>query len=99
METKDFLGKRFVKTNSIVARKIGDEFIMVPIRQKAGEVESIYSLNEIAACIWELFDGNTSVAQIRDAIVAEFEVTPKQAEQDIVELLIQLAEIGALKEN
>ncbi len=99
METEDFLEKRFIKTDSIVARKIGNEFIMVPIRRKPGEVESVYALNEVAAFVWELIDGDRSVEQVRDAIVAEFDVAPEQAEEDAVELLIQLSEIGALEER
>ncbi len=98
MESKDYLGKRFAKTESIVSRRIGDEFIMVPIRRKAGEVESVYTLNEVAARIWELTDGSRSVEQVRDAIVDEFEVTPEEAQDDLVELFLQLTEIGALQE-
>ena len=88
----------FVKNASIVERKIGDEFILVPIRQRAGEVESIYTLNEVAARVWELIDGQRRAGQIRDTIVAEFEVTPDEAEADVLEFLGQLAHVGAVKE-
>ena len=88
----------FVKDDSIVARKIGEEFILVPIRQRAGEVESIYTLNEVAARVWELIDGQRRAIDIRDTIVAEFEVGPGEAEADVLAFLGQLAQVGAVNE-
>ncbi len=50
--------RRFsIKSPSIVDRRIGPERILVPICQKADEVDSIYALNEMAGRIWELIDG------------------------------------------
>ena len=88
----------FVKDDSIVARKIGEEFILVPIRQRAGEVESIYTLNEVAARVWELIDGQRRASDLRDTIVAEFEVGPEEAEADVLEFLGQLQQVGAVNE-
>ena len=92
----NFLDKVYSKSDSIVSRKIADEFILVPIRQNVGDLESIYTLNETAARIWELIDGKKKVNDIKDMIVDEFEVTPEKAEKDIVEHLMQLEEIKAL---
>ena len=92
-----YLERRLAKDPSIVDRKIADEFILVPIRQKTGDLESIYTLNEVAARIWELVDGQKRVEEIRDAIVEEFEVGPEEAEADLVELLQQLEQVGAVR--
>ena len=95
----DFLEKVYKKSDSIVSRKIADEFILVPIRQNVGDLESIYTLNETAARIWELIDGKTKVREIKERIVEEFEVTPEEAEKDLIEHLQQLEEIGAVVEG
>jgi len=92
----NFLDKVYTKSDSIVSRKIADEFILVPIRQNVGDLESIYTLNETAARIWELIDGKIKVGKIKEKIVEEFEVTPEEAEKDIVEHLMQLEEIKAI---
>ena len=89
----------FARDESIVARRIGDEFILVPIRQQAGDVDSIYTLNEVGAHVWELLDGQTPLGQIREAIVQEFEVGPEQAEADLVVFLQQLQSVGAVVET
>lgn len=86
----DFLEKVYKKSESVVFRKIGDEFVLVPIRQDVGDLESIYTLNETAACIWELIDRETSVNEIKESIVEEFEMEPEQAEKDLIEHLQQL---------
>jgi hypothetical protein len=95
----DFLERVYKKTDSIVSRKIADELILVPIRQNVGDLESIYTLNETAARIWELIDGKTTVREIRERIVEEFEVTSEEAEKDLVEHLQQLQGIKAIIEG
>jgi len=91
--------KVYKKSDSIVSRKIADEFILVPIRQNVGDLESISTLNEVAARIWELIDGKMKVREIKDKIVEEFEVTPQQAEKDLAEYIKQLEKIEAIIEG
>ena len=93
------LDKVYKKSDSIVFRKIADEFILVPIRQNVGDLESISTLNEVAARIWELIDGKKKVREIKDKIVEEFEVTPEEAEKDLIEYLQQLEGIEAIIEG
>ena len=92
-----FLDKVYKKSDSIVSRKIADEFILVPIRQNVGDLESISTLNEVAARIWELIDGKMKVREIKYKIVEEFEVTPEEAEKDLAEYIKQLVKIEAIK--
>ena len=80
----------------MVSREIAGEAILVPIRQNVGDLESIYTLNETAARVWELIDGKNTVRDIRDAIVTEFAVDEDEAEDDLVELLCDLESITAI---
>jgi hypothetical protein len=95
----NFLETVFRKSDAIVFRKIGDECILVPIRQGVGDLESIYTLNETAARIWELLDGTAKGAEIRDTLTEEFDVTPEEAEKDLVHHLKDLAGIKAIVEG
>lgn len=81
----------------IVSRSIGGETILVPIRQNVGDFESIYTLNETAARVWDLIDGRRSVAEVLEQILAEFEIDPNEANQDLTELLHNFLELGALE--
>lgn len=55
----------YAKNSNIVARKIVGEMVLVPISQKVGDLASIYTLNEVGACIWELVDGMVTVEQLK----------------------------------
>ncbi len=94
--TVDILAKVYFKSDSIVFRKIGDEFILVPIRHNVGDLDSIYTLNETAARIWELIDGKRNLHEIKNMMIEEFDVTPAEAENDLIEHLQQLEGIKAV---
>jgi len=87
----------FKHSPSIVSRSIAGEMILVPIRKNVGDLESIYTLNETGARIWELIDGQRSSADIHKQVEAEYEIDPVDAEQDLLELLENLLEEGALE--
>jgi hypothetical protein len=77
-------------------RQIDDEVILVPIRRRADEMDSVYTLNEVAAHIWQLIDGERTVEEICAVVVADFDVDRAQAEADLQELLAELEAIGAV---
>ncbi len=88
----------FNKNPDIVFRKIAEEYILVPIKNNVGDMESIYTLkNEVAACIWELIDGKKKLKEIRDIILEKFEVTSQQAEDDLIQFINQLKEIDGIR--
>ncbi len=94
--SKNPLDQVYRKDPSIVARQIGGEMLLVPIRKSLGDLESIYMLNETALFAWQMFDGECTLAVIRDLITNEFEVDKLQAEQDLIELVEQMEQMGAL---
>jgi hypothetical protein len=91
------LDERYERTPAVVTREIVGERILVPIRHNVGDLESIYTLNETASHVWSLLDGQTSVREIRDRIVDEFEVGAEEAERDLLELLAQMEAIGVIE--
>ena len=93
----DYLERRYEKDASIVHRNIAGETILVPIRRHVADLESIYTLDEVAARIWELIDGQRRVSEIRNAIVEEYEVSPDVAEADLMEFIQQLEAIGGVR--
>jgi len=91
------LEKRYTKDPNIVSRKVADEFILVPIKQKAADVDSIYTINEVGSRIWELIDGEKSLRDIGDIIAEEFDVGREEAFKDLWEFLLQLENVGAVR--
>jgi hypothetical protein len=90
--------KIYAKNPDVVFRKIADEFVLVPIRQKAVDLRSIFTLNEVGAFIWNLLDGAKTIAQIKDKVTEEFVVDSHQAETDIAQIVSQLESLGLIQE-
>jgi hypothetical protein len=70
-----------------VTREIAGETVIVPIRKQAGDLESIYTLNEIGTTIWRMIDGKTKVSRIIEAIHQNFTISPEEAARDVAEFL------------
>ena len=54
--------------------------------------ESYYSLDQVGGFVWELLQEPRKVSEIRDAIFGEYDVEPEQVEEDLIALLMDLAE-------
>lgn len=54
--------------------------------------ESYYSLDQVGGFVWELLQEPRKVSEIRDAIIKEYDVEPSHGEQDLIALLMDLAE-------
>jgi len=87
----------YEKDPNIVGRRIADEVILVPVVRAVGDVDCLYALSEVAARIWELLDGRRSLKAVCDALVSEFDVNETEAEEDLLTLIEQFREIGAIR--
>lgn len=81
----------------VVLRQIGDEAILVPIRNRVGDLDSVFTLNGSALTIWEALDGNTALHRVIDRICEEYEVDRDTAAADTREILASLAEAGLIE--
>jgi hypothetical protein len=80
----------YQRSNEVVCREVGGESILVPIRNRVGDLESIFVLSPVAARIWSLLDRAVSSDHIIDVICTEFEVDRETAAADVTELLESL---------
>jgi len=86
----------FLKNENFVFRQIDDETILVPIKDNLGDMGSIYNLNEVGAFIWEHFDGQKTIGDIKNRIIQEFEISEPEAQRDLIEFVNQLRGIDAI---
>jgi hypothetical protein len=91
------LGQRYARSERMIGRDVGGEFILVPLAGRGADLDSVFNLNGVAAFVWQRLDGTTSGHEVVRALVAEFEVDAAQAEEDYLTLVGQLLEIGALR--
>lgn len=79
--------KVYRKKDEIVARKIADETILVPIRGKLADMQRIFSLNPVAEFIWTHIEKEIPVEKILNLVIHEFDVEEKEAKEDLVALI------------
>jgi hypothetical protein len=73
-------------------RPMGDEggLVVMPTQRE------VVVLNEVGIKVYSLLDGTHSETQIAEAVAAEFEVAPEQAEADVRDFLGELGRKGML---
>jgi hypothetical protein len=75
-----------------VSSDLSGETVILDLKQ------SVYhGLDETGAYIWNLVQQGKSVQQIRDAMLAEFDVEPERCEKDLLALLEELAKSGLIE--
>jgi hypothetical protein len=95
----DILSKCFVKKEDCVSREIAGETLIVPVRSHVGDVNAIYTLNELGAMVWKLMDGRTSVSQIVEAVCEAYAVAPDKATEDVAGFLSSLEAAGLIEDR
>lgn len=79
-----------------VTRRIADETIIVPVAGGVGDLDAIFTLNDVGSHIWRLIERPTTVNAIVDDLVRTFDVARERAEQDALEFLDRLADAGLI---
>jgi len=86
-----------VRSESVVARVIAGETLIVPVRAKVGDLASIYSFNGTGTLIWKLLETPKTVKQLAEAIVKEYEVVQDNAERDVEEFVGEMRAVGLVE--
>jgi hypothetical protein len=89
----------FQKNDDIVARKIADQMILVPIKGNIADMQRMFMLNPVGEFIWEHINGKCSVKEICDGIVNSYAVDQQKAEKDAFEFIGQLIDFQLIKDN
>ena len=86
----------FVKEKDLVTRDIAGESIIVPIKGHVGDLDGLFTLNEVGAMIWQLIDGEKTGRQLAKAVRREYDV---EAEDDVVDFLQSLEDAGLIRHS
>ena len=90
------LEKCFSKEDNCVTREIAGETIIVPIKGRVGDLDSIYTLNEVGTLIWQLIDGQRNIGQIVQSVRQTYDVESEEVTRDTFDFLISLEEAGLI---
>jgi hypothetical protein len=86
------LDEVFAPSKDVVARKIENETIIIPLVAGIGDLEDeLYTLNQTGQAIWEKLDGGKSVQCIVDELAAAYEAPVETIREDVVGLIQEMA--------
>ena len=72
-----------------IATEMGDDVVILGLKTGA-----YYGLSAVGASIWKAIQQPSSIAQIREAIMDEYDIDAEQCTRDILELLERLTAEG-----
>jgi hypothetical protein len=74
----------------VVTRRIARETIVIPVSSRVGDLDAIYTFNEVASRIWLLLEQPLPIKTIAAVLSDEYEAPPEQVLADVLELLASL---------
>ena len=75
-----------------VSCPLGDEAAILNMKNSV-----YYGVNPVGATVWNLLKQPKTIAEIRDAIIEEYEVEEKRCEQDLLTLLEEMRSEGLIE--
>jgi hypothetical protein len=75
---------------SVVTRKTGNEYVLVPVTDNIADMDSVYTLNETGAFIWEQINGKRSVEEIIKEMTEEYDIDNDTATKDVLEFISKM---------
>ena len=87
----------FVRSRSVVSRRVAGETLIVPVRGKVGDLASIFSFNGAGSLIWEMLEAPASLMELVGAVECEYEVGKAQAQIDVTRFLNEMLSVGLLE--
>lgn len=82
--------------SGFILRKIASSWMVVPVGERAEELNGMISLNETAAFLWQFLQEEHTKEEAVAAMVAEFEVDERQAAEDIDAMIANMEAAGLL---
>jgi hypothetical protein len=76
----------------VIHSNLADEIVLLDLKSGV-----YHGLESVGARIWELLASPVSVRGIRDTLLEEYEVDPRQCEQDLLKLMRELRRHGLVE--
>lgn len=86
-----------VRSQSVVARVVAGETLIVPIRCRVGDLASIYRLNGTGSLIWEMLESPRTLKELATRVSLEYDVDPVQAADDVANFVAEMNAMGLLE--
>ncbi len=80
--------------NSYALRYAAGNYWLIDMSQKGIPYKRPMTLNEVGAQIWKMMIEEASIAEMSNALSAEYEISKEELEEDILQFIQQLRAYG-----
>lgn len=87
----------YERNPNYIYRRIVDESVLVPIHQDVADMDCIYTLNDVAAFVWERLEQPATQAELEVALLQEYAADPEVLAADLAGFLQEMMGIGAIR--
>ena len=77
----------------VVTRRFGAETLLVPVSAGVGDLDSVYTLNEVGTTIWNAMAEPIALAELSARVAREYDVTREEAQRDVEAFLSDLLKL------
>lgn len=88
------LNRKLVLSPEVMFQELGGEMVLLDLAS-----ESYFGLDEVGARIWALLNEQGELQTVFEAMLAEYDVEPRELEKDLRELVERLLEAGLVSEG
>ncbi|MGB0367803.1 MAG: PqqD family protein [Flavobacteriales bacterium] len=71
-------------------KQVGDDLVLVPVKDNVAEMNEMFTLNDVGAFIWNNLQGDVTQEELATSLSKEFDVDEETVSSDLNEFLIQL---------
>lgn len=82
----------FAQSGDVLYQEVGGEAVLLDLAS-----EQYFGLDTVGTRIWELLDGNATLADVHRVLCAEFEADGERVADDLLALARSLADAGLIR--
>ncbi|MCR5150788.1 MAG: PqqD family protein [Clostridiales bacterium] len=86
----------FKLKKTVVVRKIGDDYILVPVGKSSKDYKGVFSLTPVAALIIDMLNIGAQKEELVNSVTNEFDIDETTALKDVEIFLERLSEIDLI---
>jgi len=83
----------YKKKSQFATRKVGNEMVLVPLKNNIANMTEMFTMNEVACFIWESIDGRNTENVILTSVIEAFDIDLATAEADYDSFIESLSKI------
>ncbi len=83
--------------DGFIVRKIGNQFMAVPVGSRTSDIHGMIALSESGALLWSALENGADEATLTDILTDNYEIEYSVASQDVKKFLDGLQNQGVLQ--